>query len=96
MINKFDCYWYLDGTHDDWPMTIEADGMDIKSITIPVQYENGESEVLRFVPERTCKVVKETVDIDGERMTDYSCGCCNQSGWNHNYCPNCGRKVVDE
>ena len=53
-------------------------------------------EMRRYVPERTCKVVKETVDVDGERMTDYTCGCCNQSGWNHKYCPNCGAKVVDE
>lgn len=44
----------------------------------------------------TCRVTSEHVDIDGERMTDYSCGCLNQSGWGHNYCPNCGRKVVDE
>ena len=43
--------------------------------------------------EETCRVTKEHVDIDGERMTDYSCGCLNQSGWGHNYCPNCGRKV---
>ena len=45
--------------------------------------------------ERTCKVTKEFVDIGGEPMTDYSC-CFNQPGWGHNYCPNCGRKVVDE
>lgn len=45
--------------------------------------------------ERTCKVTKEFVDIGGERMTDYSC-CLNQSGWGHNYCPNCGAKVVGE
>lgn len=45
--------------------------------------------------ERTCKVTKEFADIGGERMTDYSC-CLNQSGWGHNYCPNCGRRVVGE
>ena len=43
--------------------------------------------------ERTCKVTKEFVDIGGERMTDYSC-CLNQPGWGHNYCPNCGAKVI--
>ena len=54
---------------------------------------DGTGEALPEI--RTCVVVKEHVDIDGERMTDYSCGCCNQSGWNHNYCPNCGAKVVE-
>lgn len=44
--------------------------------------------------ERTCRVVRKTVDIDGERMTDYTC-CFNQPGWNNNYCPNCDAKVVE-
>lgn len=48
------------------------------------------------ISERTCRVEREHVDVDGERMTDYSCGCFNQSGWGHNYCPNCGARVVSE
>ena len=109
MINEFKCFWYVDGTHDDWPMTIEADGLDLKSITIPVQYENGESEVLRFVPERTCHIVKTWTDSDYAEHWRYSCSECGYpievgerdiatgDPVSHaNFCWNCGRRVVDE
>ena len=46
-------------------------------------------------PERTCRIVRENVDRDGSIMTDYSCGCFNTEGYNHNYCPSCGAKVVE-
>ena len=55
-------------------------------------------ELLRlngYVPEKTCRVVRKTVDVDGERMTDYTC-CFNQPGWNNNFCPNCGARVKEE
>lgn len=45
--------------------------------------------------ERTCRVVRKTTDIDGERTTDYTC-CFNQPGWNNNFCPNCGARVEEE
>ena len=97
MISEFECFWYVDGTHDAWPMTIEADGLDLKSITIPVQYENGESEVLRFVPERTCR---EVID----KSVDFYSTLCSECGFTlaveqygpGNYCPKCGARVVDE
>lgn len=43
--------------------------------------------------ERTCRVVREFVDIGGERMTDFTC-CFNQNGWGHSYCPSCGARVI--
>ena len=46
--------------------------------------------------ERTCTVTRLNVDRDGTHTTDYSCGCWNNEGWNHNYCPNCGAKVVGD
>lgn len=52
------------------------------------------ADLIEPEPERTCRVVKKTADIDGERMTDYTC-CFNQPGWNNNFCPNCGAKVVE-
>lgn len=90
MINVFKCFWYVDGTHDDWPMTIEADGLDLKSITIPVQHENGESEVLRFVRERTC-----------HRAIKPNCMVCSECHYVLNdewlYCPHCGARIeVDQ
>lgn len=51
------------------------------------------AELIEPLEERTCRVVRKTVDIDGELMIDYTC-CFNQSGWNNNFCPNCGAKVV--
>lgn len=51
------------------------------------------ADLIEPEPERTCRVVSIAVDIDGERMTDYTC-CFNQPGWNNNFCPNCGAKVV--
>ena len=106
MINEFKCFWYVDGTHDDWPMTIEADGMDIKSITIPVRYENGESEVLRFVRERTCHDRSKR----GMMFRCTECGCrlfvtdetlkptvlIDEVASVPKFCPGCGAKVVDE
>lgn len=47
-------------------------------------------------PERTCRITRESVDLDGTCMTDYSCGCFNNEGWNHNYCPNCGARVIKD
>lgn len=52
------------------------------------------ADLIEPEPERTCSIVRENVDLDGSCMTDYSCGCFNNEGWNHNYCPNCGAKVV--
>ena len=56
---------------------------------------NRLADLIEPEPERTCKVLKEIVDLDGTHMTDYSCGCCNNEGWNKNYCSNCGAKIVD-
>lgn len=53
-------------------------------------------EIWNLRRERVCKVVKEFVDLDGTYMTSYSCGCCNSEGRNHNYCPNCGARVIKE
>lgn len=76
----------------------------------PIPYENGMLYELpniicvdewpgitfyTYVRERTCRVVRKTVDVDGERMTDYTC-CFNQPGWNNNFCPNCGARVEEE
>lgn len=72
------------GEHTPWPSYV------------CVTRDRGYPESRRYYQRETCRVTREHVDIDGERMTDYSCGCFNQSGWGHNYCPNCGRKVVSE
>ena len=89
MSKEFKCFWYVDDTHDDWPMIIEADGLDIKSITIPVQHENGESEVLRFVPERTC-----------HRAIKPNCMVCSEFRYvireDWKYCPHCRARIEDE
>ena len=53
------------------------------------------ADLIEPEPERTCTVTRLDVDIDGTHTTDYSCGCFNNEGWNHNYCPNCGARVVD-
>ena len=55
---------------------------------------NSLADLIEPEPERTCRVLKEMVDLDGERMTSYTCCFC-QPGWGNNYCPNCGAKVVD-
>jgi hypothetical protein len=67
--------------------TVEADSDTIATIEL--------HHPVLFTPERTCRVVKKTADLDGERMTDYTC-CFNQPGWNNNFCPNCGAKVVSD
>lgn len=71
----------ITGAEREWPDAIVA-------------VRNSTGERRRYVPERTCEVVREHVDLDGECMTDYSC-CFNQPGWGHNFCPNCGAKVVE-
>ena len=53
------------------------------------------ADLIEPEPERTCTVTRVDVDRDGTHTTDYSCGCFNNEGWNHNYCPNCGAKVVE-
>lgn len=53
------------------------------------------ADLIEPEPERTCRIVRESVDRGGDRMTDYSCGCFNTEGWNHSYCPSCGAKVVE-
>ena len=47
----------------------------------------------RFERERTCHVVTEYVEANGEWFTEYSCGC-SVSGFGHNFCSHCGAKVV--
>ena len=64
-------------------------------LVMHVTYPTPEQAVEATLGRGECHVVREYADVDGERMTDYSCGCMCQSGWNHNYCPNCGRRVVD-
>lgn len=103
MINEFDCFWYVDGTNDDWPMTIEADGLDIKSITIPVQLENGECKDMRFVSEPlVCNM--EPDGYYGEEYGIYKCSNCGElwqfecegpkeHGWV--CCPHC-RATIEE
>ena len=56
---------------------------------------NRLADLIEPEQERTCTIVRENVDIDGSRTTDYSCGCFYNEGGNHNYCPNCGAKIVD-
>ena len=56
---------------------------------------NRLADLIEPEPERTCRVLREMVDLDGERMTSYTCCFC-QHGWGNNYCPNCGAKVVDK
>lgn len=57
---------------------------------------NRLADLIEPEQERTCRITRESVDIDGTCMTDYSCGCFNNEGWNHNYCPNCGARVIDK
>lgn len=53
------------------------------------------ADLIEPEPERTCRVLREMVDLDGERMTSYTCCFC-QPGWGNNYCPNCGARVIDK
>jgi|GEM_PF-5489007 hypothetical protein len=48
---------------------------------------------VRFERVRTCHVVTEYVEANGEWFTEYSCGC-SVSGFGHNFCSHCGAKVV--
>lgn len=104
MINQFKCFWYVDGTRDDWPMTVEADGMDIQSITIPVRLDDGKRKDMRFVPEPpTCTM--EPDGYYGEEYGIYKCSNCGElwqfecdgpkeHGWV--CCPHCRATIKED
>lgn len=54
--------------------------------------------VMRYVPERTCKVVRSYYDdLLDEDYTDLSCGHYARAAEREfSYCPKCGAKVVGE
>ena len=77
------CGAFVD-TPDEWNTRVNDGGF------LPMTEENMREH--GWVKLRKCHVVKEYVDLGGEYMTDYDC-CLNQSGWGHNFCPNCGAEV---
>lgn len=77
MNSRHKCHFYVDGTNDAWPMTIEIDDQTIRSITIPVQLVNGEHKDLHYVPEPpTCTM--EPDGYYGEEYGIYKCSNCGE------------------
>lgn len=56
-------------------------------------------EQITDIPERTCKVIKNSrkyVLSDGTELFENGCSVCNgYIGDDDNYCPNCGARVVE-
>lgn len=47
----FEAHWHLDASpSDEWPMAIEADKTGINAIRMPVEHEDGDVSIVRFVP----------------------------------------------
>ena len=60
---KHNGYWNIEGIPYDWPMTVEIDEdkVEILSITVPVEKEDGETVSLRFAPNEENEKLRELV-----------------------------------
>lgn len=87
----------------DWTLHIEAASLPERiDVTLPDQRgrEVYSARVHHFVPERTCHIEQTGhVKVAGVDYydDDYECSECGAEMFEgYNFCPNCGRKVVDE
>ncbi len=91
-------------THTHW-LVIDGEPPEVINVV-----DNASDRIrLRYLPERTCHIVKTWSDSDFVEDWNYKCSQCGcfipvyerdpESGdviRAASYCPSCGRKVVDE
>ena len=88
-------------------LTWEYKGVDMvqlarnKSMPEVVKVKNMDGVVCRYVPERTCHLVRHGSLANLPSFICWSCSECG-FGWHHSendkhfsYCPNCGARVVE-
>lgn len=86
-------------------LTWEYKGVDViqlarnKSMPEVLKVKNMDGVVCRYIPERTCHIVKAArkyVLSDGTELFEDGCSECNgYLGDGDNFCPNCGAKVEE-